>query len=512
MIGKRLHWSLAVAVAAGLAAGPALAGKKDDTLVWSTDRENPIADPYYINTRELVVVGHYVWDTLVYNDPAKTEIKPLLATSWKWANDTTLEMDLRTDVKFHSGKPMDADDVVYTLNFVSDKEHAIMNYALMAWIKNAEKIDTHKVRINLHKPFPPALAYLGGLGFIMEKGHWDNAPAKADGKKDYGAVKPNGTGPYKVTENRPGEFIHAVKNPDYFKGGYKGTPSIGAIRFRTIKDAQVRSAELMTGAIDWIWDVPKDQAERLASNPALKVENAKTLRISALAFDVNGVSGNKIFTDKRARQAVAHAINREAITKNLVGPASVVIHAACHPDQFACTSDVTKYDYNPEKAKKLLAEAGIAPGAEFDLYAYREREYTEAVIGDLVKVGLKPKLNYVQFTAFQQNVRGGKTQVNHLTWGSNSVPDTAASTAHYFTGGPDDQSRDQEVIKGIAEADGQTDPEKRKALWATVHKRIAEEAYWVPMFTYAKYYAYSKDLDFTPTSDEIPPFFAAKWK
>ena len=178
------------------------------------------------------------------------------------------------------------------------------------------------------------------------------------------------------------------------------------------------------------------------------------------------MSGNKIFTDKRARQAIAHAINRKSITKNLVGPASTVIHAACHPDQFGCTADVEKYAYDPEKAKKLLAEAGVAPGAEFDLWAYREREYTEAVIGDLAKIGLKPKLNYVQFTAFQQNVRGGKANMNQGTWGSNSVPDTSASTSQFFTGGPDDQSRDDQVIKGIAEADSQTDTEKRKALWA----------------------------------------------
>ena len=85
------------------------------------------------------------------------------------------------------------------------------------------------------------------------------------------------------------------------------------------------------------------------------------------------------------RQAIAHAINREAITKNLVGPASVVIHAACHPDQFACTSDVPKYAYDPDKAKKLLADAGLRQGLEFDLWAYREREYTEAVIGDLTR-------------------------------------------------------------------------------------------------------------------------------
>ena len=129
----------------------------------------------------------------------------------------------------------------------------------------------------------------------------------------------------------------------------------------------------MTGAVDWLWDVPTDQAERIKANPAIVVENAKTLRVAYLAFDVLGTSGQKFFTDKRVRQAIAHAIDREAITKNLVGPASEVIHAACHPDQFACAADVPKYAYDPAKAKALLAEAGFAGGFEFDLYAYRER-------------------------------------------------------------------------------------------------------------------------------------------
>jgi peptide/nickel transport system substrate-binding protein len=258
--------------------------------------------------------------------------------------------------------------------------------------------------------------------------------------------------------------------------------------------------------------VPKDQAERLEANPSIVVENAKTLRVSYLAFDVHGISGQKFFTDKRVRRAVAHAIDREAIAKNLVGPASVVVHSACHPDQFACTQDVQKYEYNPEKAQRLLAEAGHPRGFEFDLYAYREREYTEAVIGDLAKVGLRARLNFLQFTAFQQAVHNGRAPMDHGTWGSNSIPDTSAITAHFFSGGPDDQARDPEVIKGIAEADSQTDSSTRVELWAKVHQRIAAEAYWVPMFTYAKYYAFSKDLDFTPTTDEIPRFYAAKWK
>ena len=181
------------------------AGKKNDTLVWATDRDNPIADPFFLNTRELVVIGHQAWDTLVIIDPKTSEIKPLLATKWNWVNPTTLEMELRKDVKFHSGKPMDADDVAYTLNFASNKENAISNFALLSFIKSAEKVDPYKVRIHLHNAFPPALANLAGLGFIMQQGHYDKAPTKPDGKKDFGAVPPNGTGPYRITDVKPGE-------------------------------------------------------------------------------------------------------------------------------------------------------------------------------------------------------------------------------------------------------------------------------------------------------------------
>src|SRR6185369_598241 len=169
---RRLYLTAAgLLIAVCLAAAPATAGKKDDTLVWATDRDNPIADPYYLNTRELVVIGHHVWDTLVIIDPKTAEIKPLLATKWSWADATTLDLELRKGVKFHSGKVMDAEDVAYTLNFVADKDHAIANYALMNWIKSVEVIDPAKIRIHLNRSFPPALAYLAGLGFVMQKGH-----------------------------------------------------------------------------------------------------------------------------------------------------------------------------------------------------------------------------------------------------------------------------------------------------------------------------------------------------
>jgi peptide/nickel transport system substrate-binding protein len=212
------------------------------------------------------------------------------------------------------------------------------------------------------------------------------------------------------------------------------------------------------------------------------------------------------------REAFAHAVNREAIAKNLVGPASVVINSACHPDQFGCTQDVPKWKYDPEKSKKLLKEAGYPNGIEFDLYAYRQREYTEAVIGDLAKVGMKANLKFMQYRALRDLVWKNETPVDHMTWGSNSVPDASACTSHFFSGGRDDFAKDPEVIKALEAADTSTDPKVRKREYKKALRKISGELYWLPMFTYAKYYAYSNELDFTPTSDEIPRFYTAKWK
>ncbi len=490
----------------------AWAGKSNDTLVWTTDREQAVADPYYNNTRELVIMGHAVWDGLLFRDIDTGEYKPLLATSFKWVDNVTIDVDLRTDVMFHDGSKFDADDVVYTVNHVSNKDNGVLTFQNVKWMKSAEKLGPHKVRIHLHEPFPAALAYLSNVVFVMPQGHYDSAPMKADGKKDYGAVKPVGTGPYKIVEVIAGDRINMVRNENYMKNGPKGQPQIGKLVFRTIKEMNTQIAELLTGGIDWMWDVPKDQAESLEAQGAVTVDNAKTMRVSYLAFDVDGDSGAKYFTDLRVRAAVAHAINRESITKNLVGPASVVIHSACHPDQFGCTQDVTKWAYDPAKSKSLLKEAGYPNGFEFDIYAYRQREYTEAVIGDLAEVGIKANLKFMQYRALRDLVWKGTTPINHMTWGSNSIPDVSAITSHFFSGGRDDPAKDPEVIKNLETADTSVDPEVRKRHYKEALEKISANLYWLPMFTYAKYYVYSKDLDFKTTPDEIPRFYTAKWK
>ncbi|UOA30525.1 Heme-binding protein A [Sulfitobacter sp. DSM 110093] len=491
---------------------PAMAGKAEDTLNWATDKEVAVVDPYFSVTRELVIMGHMGWDGLVLFNNETGEFDPLLATSWEWKSNTEVEFDLREGVVFHDGSTFDADDVVYTINFLADEASGVPAQSVVNWMKSATKIDQYKVRLELVQPFPNAFAYLANEISIMPEGYYENSSIGADGTRDLSKVTPIGTGPYTVSDVRTGKYVNWAKNDQYFAGGPKGTPQIGNINFRTIGESNTQLAELMTGGLDWAWDVPKEQALRLEESGQVQVVNEKTLRISYLAFDVDGSSGQDYFTDQKVRAAFAHAINREAIAKELVGPASVAIHSACHPEQFACSQDVPHYDYNPEKAKALLAEAGYPDGFKFDLYGYREREFTEAVIGDLAAVGIQANLNWLQYSSLLEKVQNGETPVNHMTWGSSSIPDVAAITSHFFSGSSDDPAKDPRTAEALARGDTSVDPEVRKEAYQEALNIIAEEVYWLPMFTYAKYYVFSNDLDFTPTADEIPRLYEASWK
>jgi peptide/nickel transport system substrate-binding protein len=502
----------AAAIGAAMFAAPAMAGKSNDTLVWSTDREVNVPLPFYEQVREMVVLGRLSHDTLLYRDPKTGEYKPQLATDYKWIDNVTLEMNLRNDVTFHNGKKFTADDVVGTVNHLVKPDSGVLTRRNVSWMKSAEKFGDYKVRINLVKPFPAALEFLSGPVAMLPADIWKLARNDATGKPDYGTIPPIGTGPYKTVEHIPGERTVLEINKNYFDGP-KGKPKIKKIIFRTVSDPEAQIAELLTGSLDWIWDVPKDKAEELQASGAVQVVNAPTMRISYLSMDRTGRSGkDNPWTKLKVRQAVIHAIDREAIAKNLVGGASSVIHSACYPTQFGCTQDVPQYEFNPAKAKQLLAEAGYPDGFSSDIYAYRQREFTEALMGYLREVGIKTNLKYMQYKALRGLVWNGSGAPNHMTWGSYSINDVSAVTSHFFKGGKDDYCRDPDVMKWLETGDTTTDPAVRKDNYKKALSRIQELACWAPLFTYAKNYAFTNDLNFTPTPDEIPRFFGATWK
>ena len=126
---------------------PAFGAKRDNTVRFGYDQVPENVDPYMNNVRVGVIIGQQVWDTLIYRDPKSNDYRGQLATSWKWMDDKTLELELREGVKFHNGEEFDADDVVYTLNFVSKPESKVVSSQNVSWIARAEKLDKYKVRI-----------------------------------------------------------------------------------------------------------------------------------------------------------------------------------------------------------------------------------------------------------------------------------------------------------------------------------------------------------------------------
>jgi peptide/nickel transport system substrate-binding protein len=485
----------------------ALAGKADNTIRFAYDQAPENVDPFFNNVRIGVIIGQHVWDTLIYRDPNTNEYKGQLATAWRQVDDRTIEFDLRQGVKFHNGEEFDADDVVYTLNFVSKPENKVVTQNNVSWIEKAEKLDKYKVRLTTKQVFPAAIEYLAGPVVMHPNEYYEKVGPK--GQND----KPVGSGPYKVTNYVPGKSITLEKNSEYFKDSPKPQPKIAKIEIRFIPDRQTQMAEVISNGIDFIMHVPKDQADQLQAVPTLQVVSGETMRIVFMQLNALENTPAPALKDERVRKAIIHAIDRESMVKSIVGAGSRVINTICFPSQFGCTDEgAARYPYDPAKAKQLLAEAGFPNGLQLDIVAYRERNQTEALIGYLQAVGIKTNLRFLQYAAMREQIAGNKAMLTHQTWGSFSVNDVSAATPNYFAFRSEDITRDPQVRDLLAKGDTSVDPEVRKEAYKGALKLIADKAYAVPLYSLPVYYVATSDLNFKAYPDEMPRFWEMTWK
>ena len=497
--------ALALVLAAGLAGG-AVAGPEDNSLTIGLGEELPGFDGYISTSRDGVLMTRHLFDMLIYRNPETFEYEPLLATSWEQVDDLTLEFKLREGVKFHDGSDLTAEDVAFTFNHYADPEAGARSQASVSWIDTVEAVDPMTVRIKSKTPFPSALEFVAGSlpvypSDYVEKVGWDEF-AKA----------PVGTGPYQLADVS-GNTYTLTAFPDYFTGGGKGTPAIETLVMRIIPDTATRIAEVIGGNVEWIWNVPADQVAQLDSLPTVTGELGSTMRIAMVALDAAGRNNpDTPLANEKVRQAINYAIDKKSIVANLVGGDGEVIDVPCYPMQFGCDTDAAVvYDYDPEKAKALLEEAGYGDGFTVSMTSYRDRARAEAVQAYLAAVGITANLEMLQARASFSGWREGKTAVWYGDWGSFSIADAQASLGNFFDGSSNDGFRDEEVMALVAEAAATVDEEVRKTAYAKAIELITERAYMVPMHTVVMGYAYDSNLKFTPNVDEIPRFFLASW-
>src|SRR4051812_37641280 len=499
---------LAAIFTTALLMAPAMAQKSADTLRIVMRDALPNVDPYYNNLRTGVVMHHQAWDGLVYRNPETFKNEPLLATEWKMPDTTTIEFTLRPNVKFHDGTTLTADDVVYTLTVASDPNSKVSTPANYNWIEKAEKTGDLSVRVTLKRPTPAALEYFALVIPIYPKAYREKV-----GPEGY-AKAPVGTGPYKITKVEPGVSIDFERFEDYWAGSPKPKPAIKKLSVRFVPDATTEMTELLASRADWIWNLNPDQFENVNKLPHIMAVRKESMRVGYLSLDAAGRTGaDNPLTKLKVRQAIWHAIDRQAMADKLVTGGSRVPAAPCFPTQFGCNGEAaTLYDYNPAKAKQLLAEAGYPDGFDLELASYVLPQWGSAVQNYLLAVGIRAKLNQLQTAALTQRAKAGELRAYLGSWGSFSVNDVSAFMPNFFDGGADDYARDLDVIKWLMEAGSSNDPEVRTKAYSSAIKRITEQAYFLPLHTYVTTYGYSRQLDFTPYSDELPRFYLAKWK
>ncbi len=487
---------------------PVQAGKADNTMRVAFGEEILNLDYNYTTKREYIILSDLIDEGLFDYDPATNAYIPSVATGYDYIDPTTIEVDLRAGITFHDGSALTADDVAYTYNFIiSEASEAQAKGTISRWLENVEVVDADTVRFHMLQEYPLAIRDMANRVQIRPAGTYDENQAAM-------ATSHVGLGPYRVVSFEPGTELVLEAYDGYFAESPKQPVSIGTIVIRNIPDAGTQQAELMSGGIDWMFKISRDVAEAMGAAPMVDHVVSTDLRIGFLVLDAFGhTDAEGPLTDVRVRRAMNHAINRPDIAQFLMGGGAQAVYTACHPAQFGCDQTVPAYKYDPDAAKTLLAEAGYADGFDLELWSYRDKAIAEAMVADLTNIGINVSLRHVKLASLNEARANRDIQAYFGTWGSGGTPDSAAILRVHFSNESDrNMSNNPKVEELVLAAEVTGDQTERARLYSEALGIIADQAYWVPLVSYAQNFLVSSDLNFPVHADGLPRLYRASWK
>ncbi len=401
-----------------------------------------------------------------------SDILPDLAETWEIPDPTTYIFHLRGNVRFHDGSELTADDVVYTFKSILDGTVQTSKVGAYRLVDTIEALDPQTVRFTLTEPYAPFLWNLAlpAIGIVPEGAGSDFSD------------QPIGSGPFVFDHYIRDSEIVLRSNRDYFGE----PPKLDAVRFKIVPDAVVRALELRKGTVDIALNVlPADMIEALRQEPHLEVLNSEGTNAQYLAFNLE----DPLFSDVRVRRAIAHAVDREAIVKYLWRNQARLSDSLLPPENWAYSSDVSRYDYDPELARSILDDAG------YDQISFTYRTSTDplgllvaAVLQQQFKdLGIDMRIRSNEFATFFSDVLSGNFQMYSLRWiGGNNDPDIFDFVFHSDMFPPNGANRghyrNPEVDRWIELARRETDTEIRKAYYADIQKTLSDDLPYVNLY------------------------------
>ncbi len=406
------------------------------TLRYASQNDPVTVDPHSANLLVSSRLTQQVFDTLVFRDRQWRPI-PWLAESWTQVSPTVWRFKLRAGVKFHDGAPLTAGDVVFSVGRALAPTSQ-MRTAIQG-VEAAKVVDPLTVELTLKEPNPALLQHLTQFR-IMSRAwavkHRAEKPQDYKNKEDtYAARHANGTGAFILKEYTPDVRVVLARNKEWWgiKAGHFES-NLDEVIMLPIATAGTRLAALLSGEVDLVIDPPTQDVKRLAANPQLKIAEGPEMRVQYLAFDLHrdellyGSEKKKNpFKDIRVRQAIAHAIDAEAIK-------SKVMRGHSRPNGALITQEIAGYHsdgdkhvpYNRDRAKKLLAEAGYANGFEVTLDCGNNQpaaDICQASAAMLSQVGIRVRPNVMPQTTFFPKIEKFDTSFYLLSWGGGVTSD-----------------------------------------------------------------------------------------
>lgn len=457
-----------------------------DTLVVAQSSDAGTLDPQKQGKMPDMNILINMFDTLVTRGE-DNKLAPGLATEWTSIDETTWQFKLREGVTFHNGEPFNAEAVKFSIDRLNN-EATQSPIVELKTVKEVNIVDEYTVNIITDVPdpiIPNKMVLFGGVmvppKYIEEKG------------EDHFAKNPVGTGPFKFVSWQKDYEVVMEANTEY----WDGAPKINTLKFRAIPNYADLVAAVKTGEVDIAASLTADVASQLNGQPDIEVVSAPWIRTFYMVIDT---TRDTPLAKKEVRQALNYALDVNTIIDTVLGGHAKRVATLVPSQNFGHNPAIEPYEYNPEKAKQLLAEAGYPDGFTTELDANNlDADIVQAFAAQLEQVGVKVQINLMDGSTLTSNVAAKKNSPLYYLGNTGWTMDAMSNFQSYLKSDRRYNAwKNDEADKLVDIEEQSIDPEIRFEALKKLQELLIEEAPYVYLYQLDSIYGMSKNVDWTP--------------
>ncbi|MEH7343796.1 glutathione ABC transporter substrate-binding protein [Bacillus sp. JJ1532] len=446
-------------------------------------------DPHFISSNPTAnYVYGKVYESLVSRDKDSNYI-PALAEEWSQIDDLTWEFKLRKDVKFHDGSDFNAEAVKQVFDRLLDEKTASPRAVVFSMLKEVEVKDDYTAVLHLNNPFSALLSVLAS-----SEGSIISPKAFNEGGVDL-SINAVGTGPFKFESWKPGQEMVLLRNEEYW--GTK--PSFEKLTYKVVPEESTRVAMVETGEAHVADQLPVTELNRVEGSSSMSVLRTEGFGVEYIGFNVE----KEPFTDVKVRQAIAHAIEKDAIIKGVYNSVGSRVASALAPKVIGFHDGLKDFPYDVNQAKNLLKEAGFPNGFKTTIVTDDRKErinLAEVIQSQLKGIGVEVEIQVLEYGVYIETLSEGKSEMFIGGWG-NATGDADYNQYNVFhssSAGPVGNFsfyKNPVVDKLIEDARKEPNEEKRMELYAELQEIELEEAPLIPIRTLEHLSVTAKGID-----------------